>query len=144
MHGGKKQFVAIRQMLLPRMTRINTDGRIDYAYHNVGASRISNNISGRASQATGIFDLKTGMQPQMHTDSHRYDWSSGRMGRHRKVRTVGHLGSFIRVHMCSSVVKNTGLGLVAASPRQAHPRNPWSPSLRLGCGSAALGNPWAD
>jgi len=87
-------------------------------YHNVGGSRISNNISGRASQVTGIFDLKPGMEPQMHTDSHKYDWSSGRIGRHREVRTVGRLGSFIRVHLRSSVAKKGGLGLVAASPRQ--------------------------
>jgi len=39
------------------------------SHHNVGGLRISNNISGRASQATGIFDLKTGMEPQMHTDT---------------------------------------------------------------------------
>jgi hypothetical protein len=94
---------------------------ISFSYHSVRGSRSSNSISGRASEATGILDLKIGMEPQMHTDAHRYDWSLGRIGRHREVRTVGRLGSFIRVHLRSSVVKKGGLGLVAASPRQVHP-----------------------
>ena len=48
------------------------------------------------------------------------------MGRHREVRTVGRLGSIIRVHLRSSLlVKNMGLDLVAASPRKENRCNPW-------------------
>jgi hypothetical protein len=69
-------------------------------------------------------DLKTGKEPQMHTDSHGYGRSSGRMGRYRNVRTVGCLSPFIRVHLRSSVVKIRGLGLVAVPPRQKNRFNP--------------------
>ena len=96
---------------------------MDDSRRNIGGSDILSNASGRASQATGMFNLKTGIEPQIHTDSHRYSWSSERIGWHRKLRTVGRLYSFIRVHLRSSVVKIRGLGLVTPLPRRVHPRD---------------------
>ena len=96
---------------------------MDDSRRNIGGSDILSNASGRASQATGMFNLKPGIEPQIHTDSHRYSWSSERIGRHRKLRTIGRLYSSIRVHLRSSVVKIRGLGLVTPLPRRVHPRD---------------------
>ena len=72
-------------------------------------------------QSDGLVELI--MTYQMHTDSHRYRWNSGRIGRYRKLRPVGRLYSFIRVHLRSSVVRIRGLGSVAILPRAVHPRD---------------------
>jgi len=84
--------------------------------HNVGGSRISNLISGRASQAAEIltaddadlrrYEIQTGM-PQ----------SKGVWSEPLIIRAL----SLIRIGSAKSAVKIRGLGLVAALPRRVDP-----------------------
>jgi hypothetical protein len=106
--------VGIQFHFLPRISQMVADFEASNPPHNVGGSRVSNNISGRASQAAGIFNHRWHRLPQIGIRTRKPQ----AMGLGSEPLIILRIG-FIQIESVKSVVKDQGIG--------------------FGCGSAAQG-----